>query len=96
MVNVILPFLYACALKAGQVGDQETIYGVYCKHPKTPENSAITSTVGNLFPRFDKRTRLIDSARLLQGLLHINQQTCYNKNCEQCLLITPSCVNAPP
>ena len=96
MVNVILPFLYACALKAGQVGDQETNYGVYCKHPKTPEHSTITSMVENLFGRLDKRTRLIDSARLQQGLLHINQQTCYEKNCEQCLLITPSGVNDPP
>ena len=90
MVNVILPFLYACTFRDGDLESQITLGALYERHPKLPANSLIRNMEEMLFEEKSDRKRLVDTALVQQGLLHIDELTCYKKDCTRCMLTVPS------
>lgn len=86
VVNVILPFLFACARRANRPDRQAAILDMYAIHPKLADNSITRQMTTLIFSRAPDRARLIDSARLQQGLLHIHDRTCHRKDCGHCLM----------
>lgn len=88
IVNVVLPFLFACARHASRTDQQTMVLDVYATHPKLAENAITRQMSALIFRRAPDRARLIDSARLQQGLLHIDDRTCHRKECGQCVMGT--------
>lgn len=83
MVNVILPFLF--------VGSDEQkrlrILDIYALHPKLPGNTIAAAMQAVLFARASQElSRVIDTAQSQQGMFHIENKTCYRKDCGKCVL----------
>ena len=82
MINVILPFLFTATADRPQL--QSLILKLYALHPKLPDNGITRTMQAMLFTHKPDRRRLIDTAQLQQGLMHIENKTCYRKDCGQC------------
>jgi hypothetical protein len=84
MINVVLPFLFTVTTDQPRL--QPLILALYALHPKLPDNKITRTMQAMLFTHTPDRRRLIDTAQLQQGLMHIEDQTCYRKDCGQCRL----------
>lgn len=85
MVRAVLPFLYAVADRANDPVFLRKIQRIYAEHPNLPDNETLREMKTVLFHR-KPGVKLPSSARLQQGLLHIEAKTCREKSCHRCVL----------
>lgn len=86
MVNAILPFLFVYTAQKGERERQAGILDLYAAHPKLSSNETMRAMLELIFQDAPSRSRLVDTARRQQGLLHIYDRTCEDKACEACVL----------
>ena len=85
IVNSVLPFLVAVARRTNDNTLLRTVLEIFAEHPTLPDNETLRQMKTVLFLG-TRGVKLDSSARLQQGLLHIEAQTCREKNCHRCVL----------
>ncbi|MBT5875942.1 MAG: DUF2851 family protein [Candidatus Latescibacteria bacterium] len=86
IVNVLLPYLYALALNGVSNVPKNLIQSMYEVHPRLSENAVLRNVYSVIFSKQEQARKVIDSAQLQQGVLNIDEQTCYRKDCGRCVL----------
>jgi uncharacterized metal-binding protein len=83
VVNIALPFVFACAGASSQVSLAEQALWLYRIYPRSGGNEitrGLTKLLGS------KASALVDSARRQQGLLHLDRTFCRPRRCDACSL----------
>ena len=83
VVNIALPFTFACAGASSQVSLAEQALWLYRIYPRSGGNEitrGLTKLLGS------KASALVDSARRQQGLLHLDRTFCHPRRCADCPL----------
>lgn len=86
MVNVLLPYLYALALNGVSDLPRDLIKSMYEVHPRLSENAVLRHVCSVVFSGRDRARKIVDSAQLQQGVLQLDELTCYRKDCGRCVL----------
>ena len=86
VVNVVLPFVAACAENNGDWKLSEAAKAQYSRLPAAPSNSVIRLASGQLFEQSSAARRFIKTGRQQQGLMQIFHDFCVNDKsaCRQC------------
>lgn len=85
MVNAVLSFLHAVCVKTHNHAES-MVLAVFRAHPRLPDNTITRTMQTTVFARTPHLLEGIDTAQRQQGLMHIEEQTCYKKDCNLCVL----------
>jgi len=84
-VNVLLPFTFAWGQLTSQPELAKKALNLYCNYPKL----AVNSVERHMREQLGLSSRLVNSARRQQGLVHIYNTSCTQGRCDSCPLSKP-------
>lgn len=82
IVNVVLPFLIALAETQKNEGLNQNVRNIYQSFPRLGENQ-ITRFLSELYWN-GKNTRIVNSAKRQQGMIHLYKTFCQEQRCAVC------------
>jgi hypothetical protein len=86
VVNIVLPFVVALSEANGQAMQAQRAWALYRSYPKAGEYGITRELAGLLTD--GGSSRLVNSARRQQGLLHIAKTYCHPRRCTGCPVTT--------
>ena len=84
VVNVVLPFAFAWGERQSQPELRDRALELYRSYPKLEENQITRQMRRQLFA--EAGTKVVNSARRQQGLIHLYHRHCLGGDCLHCPL----------
>jgi hypothetical protein len=84
VINIVLPGMFAFARESSDGRLQNTIREIYKKYPRHTPNELTRLMSRQLFG-VEQKAKIVNSARLQQGLIQLSKEICQPDQCDLCL-----------